>query len=58
MEWTEDVFMDNIKKDAHYLKNDGKGVWGDGHTVLFCDSLHDVGKGGSPYFQVTDCWEE
>lgn len=27
-------------------------------TVLFDTLLHDLGKDGSFYFQMTECWEE
>lgn len=31
--------MDNIKKDAHYLKGDGEGTWGDS-LALFSSVSH------------------
>lgn len=31
--------MDNIKKDAHYLKGDGEGAWGDS-LALFSSVSH------------------
>lgn len=33
--------MDNIKKDAHYLKGDGEGSWGDS-LALFSSVSHSM----------------
>lgn len=50
IEWFYDVFMDKIKKDLHYLKDGGEGIWGDNlapslsifHSVTWVKIVHHI----------------